>query len=955
MRKIILSVLVLLLFSNSALAGNINISYTSNSTWTVPSYVTSISVLIVAGGGGGGSGYGGGGGAGGLIYNSSYTVIPGNIINITIGTGGRGATSTLAGTNGTNSVFNDSVIAIGGGSGAGGYSGNNINGGSGGGNYGGNVAGTGTVGQGNSGSGGTDGSTATMVGGGGGGANATGTASDLSIPGNGGYGYNLSINGTTVQYACGGGGASGTEYISGGYGGCSNAGDGKNGAGTNGVNGTGSGGGGGAYTGSYLAGGNGGAGIVIISYDSMITSWNNSYTNNSNLTFSKLYSSNPINFSIVCNVYKFNWTVDNVDQANNATYFSWTHPVTTGSYLVNATVNDSINNQTVSWNVTIVSYTLEALIPTNGSTSVSVPVAFTWREWPVDTPHILYVSSDEQFINTVSTTTVTTGTNENFTASVSGLSDGVQYWWKVKNNSGYYTNVMNFTAGYTPPTPGRLNITAKDEQTETVISTFNATLYNSTTVLSKLSSSGWANFSDAEVTSSEYLVRITAANYAPRNVLVDSPANLTVYLPATTNTINTIAFYLIDTTGRFPWSSSKMYIEKNSSTMVSSYFDADAKATAYLIQGDSYKVSIRYGSNTQEWGNYIPVSSGNVEIMLTEIGINSTEVKPFIYNITYDSSAATLKWNADGGSLNSLNYTIYKGSSKALVHQLITSVQYGQSTYMITNTSDVYYIYFSANTTQGIRNQTFAFDLRGGSTISGEGKIRDTMGLGSFTVPDWVLTVLAIIALVMLAAGFGAIYAELGAVITLVMTLALMNWNILRGIGAGIGFFAGMTVVTVMYYMRARDTGQVAMMAYKAAMFLIFFNFAIIIINGSGIIPGAVVDIYGNDCQGSNAATPGCILARISTLAPQETQNNAAGMLQQITFVLITATAFGLIILTLQFMLGLFWFGIGVSEIYLSQLPIGWEWKLPLQAGILIIYVTGFMQYKAATSLRDKE
>ena len=60
----------------------------TNTSWTAPTGVTQIEVLVVAGGGGGGSaantGGGAGGGAGGLIYNSTFTVTPGNSYTVTV-------------------------------------------------------------------------------------------------------------------------------------------------------------------------------------------------------------------------------------------------------------------------------------------------------------------------------------------------------------------------------------------------------------------------------------------------------------------------------------------------------------------------------------------------------------------------------------------------------------------------------------------------------------------------------------------------------------------------------------------------------------------------------------------------------------------------------------------------------------------------------------------------------
>ena len=125
-------------------------TFTTNDTYIVTS-TKNITILVVAGGGsGGGKRLGndpGGGGAGGLIYNNSYLLATGSY-NIIIGRGGIG-TATY-GENGTNSSFNGTLNANGGG--AGGASSNGFIGGSGGGGAGDAFTGAnGTAGQGNAG------------------------------------------------------------------------------------------------------------------------------------------------------------------------------------------------------------------------------------------------------------------------------------------------------------------------------------------------------------------------------------------------------------------------------------------------------------------------------------------------------------------------------------------------------------------------------------------------------------------------------------------------------------------------------------------------------------------------------------------------------------------------------------------------------------------------------------
>jgi hypothetical protein len=250
--------------------GTVNVTFTyvgpsgGSATWTVPSGIAYVNYLVVAGGGGGGrSGTGvvhsGGGGAGGFL-TGNILVTSGNVMTVTVGTGGAGATTQGYGANGANSVFGN-LIAIGGGGGAYGNCGcaGHSGGSGGGGGYSGGGGGAGTAGQGNN--GGTASSASPWCGGGGGGAGAVGGSTPNGIGGNG---LSSSISGTLVTYAGGGGGALGTGINAGGSGGGGAGGSGSGNVPVSGTNGLG-GGGGGDYNNAYN-GGNGGSGIVILSY-----------------------------------------------------------------------------------------------------------------------------------------------------------------------------------------------------------------------------------------------------------------------------------------------------------------------------------------------------------------------------------------------------------------------------------------------------------------------------------------------------------------------------------------------------------------------------------------------------------------------------------------------------------------------------------------------------------------
>ena len=303
-------------------------SYTSagSGTFTVPSGITTVDVLVVAGGGGGGCWVGSGGGAGGLIYRPAFPVTPGGSLSYTVGNGGTGAANngsytglqdtqpadisqargneaTNAAKFGQDSVFGTLTAKGGGRGGSWNTSPENGHlhggGGSGGGapsnvqtmpQLGGQKVAdyaapgiqpqqpgdSGTYGFGNA--GGTIAGAEpfpSLVTAGGGGSGATGGQGQgqAHIAGSGGVGKQYGISGTQTYYAGGGGGG-----VHGPNPGSAQAGTGGQGGGGNGVvvsstaaqqgtsNRGGGGGGAGNSGGSTSTGGTGGSGVVIVSY-----------------------------------------------------------------------------------------------------------------------------------------------------------------------------------------------------------------------------------------------------------------------------------------------------------------------------------------------------------------------------------------------------------------------------------------------------------------------------------------------------------------------------------------------------------------------------------------------------------------------------------------------------------------------------------------------------------------
>ena len=200
-------------------------TFTSSGTFSVPSGVSTVDVLVVAGGGGGPRG---GGGAGGLIYRPGFPVTPGGTVSVTVGEGGANHNNNGPPGNGQDSVFGTLTAKGGGYGGRSGPAGaqyfNGGPGGSGGGTggTGGNEGGqvgpggsatqptqggdSGTYGFGNA--GGTGSANPWPAnpdwGGGGGGAGAAGQPAANGGIGGIGKAYTIADNTTSVYYAGGG-------------------------------------------------------------------------------------------------------------------------------------------------------------------------------------------------------------------------------------------------------------------------------------------------------------------------------------------------------------------------------------------------------------------------------------------------------------------------------------------------------------------------------------------------------------------------------------------------------------------------------------------------------------------------------------------------------------------------------------------------------------------------------
>jgi hypothetical protein len=448
--------------------------FTSSGTFTVPSGVTQVSAVCI-GGGGGASGSpgtslfsGGGGGGGGLAYGT-FTVTPGESLNISTGPGGTNASGTNPGGDGASSSISSgaqTLLSAGGGggginggpgntsSGTGGTSGNvsgsekdgggdggiggssnNNNGGGGGGGAGGynGNGGNGGIGNGGVGGGGNGGG-----GGGGGGQSAPGTQNN----GGGGVGYSgegSSGSGGSVNNP----GTGGSGGVSGGYAG---------------VGGSYGGGGGGAEDDTNGVGGSGGPGVVRIiwgtsdnqrSFPSTNTTLNSTIISEISIPLSGQISMNDFaskSFSDMSPVLTI--TTSDVTQGALSSSTSVDFTFTSNFNTTDFTSSDlNLTNGTISnFNGSGTVYTATFTPTNNGSCQVSIPAdSFTNSEIPNITLYNVLSSFSWSKVSALyefAIHTAGTYTISGSLSSITPVSSGYNHLNHVSANTAYQTYSM---------------------------------------------------------------------------------------------------------------------------------------------------------------------------------------------------------------------------------------------------------------------------------------------------------------------------------------------------------------------------------------------------------------------------------------------------------------------------------------------------------------------------------
>lgn len=133
-----------------------------------------------------------------------------------------------------------------------------------------------------------------------------------------------------------------------------------------------------------------------------------------------------------------------------------------------------------------------------------------------------------------------------------------------------------------------------------------------------------------------------------------------------------------------------------------------------------------------------------------------------------------------------------------------------------------------------------------------------------------------------------------------------------------------------------------SMMGYKATMFMIFFNYAMIIAKYIG------TQIFPNSPQPIVADIP--ILSNIQSFTGDTTIGTITTLM--LTAGVLALFAFSLLVPTVQFVFLFFGLSTIITNVYILQLAnyIPWVFLLPLSMGVTIVYYVGMTQYAARSA-----
>lgn len=494
-----------------------------------------------------------------------------------------------------------------------------------------------------------------------------------------------------------------------------------------------------------------------------------------------------------------NVTVNGDQTFDNITVYGTS---TSPSSTFEITVNDTTQRFKPTNSITLCSDNCSDLPVPTTILSTTPAMTFSWNQSVLSSPYNYQLARDIAFISTFFSGSIAGAPF--YTTGQAGLEFNETYFWHIHNSTtGYATSrIWEFkTPTQAASVPGYLNITVMDELNFTIVRNYTATVYDGE-VISNTTTTGLVNFTGSQIASGEFQLVITnMTGYAERAIIVNSPGSYIVYVPTTSRTIDYVSFYLLDYTGRFPFTSSNLTITKGINTTHSQFFDSDAKVAANLIRSEIYTITV-YNPTTnsmQQWGNYMSTGTGGVQVVIMDLGVNQSTLQPYTQRINASNASIDISWHDRANVLNWVNMTVYKDNTSTPVYNLNTSIGTGTASYLITDLNATYITQVNASTTQGFKVDTSIF-----SAISQATGLIKSWVFGSFTMPLWVKNALAIIFMFMLAGSFGAMHRGEGAVITGIMGVFFWWYDMLSLQNAAGALFGAFVLYAVLYHLETK-------------------------------------------------------------------------------------------------------------------------------------------------------
>lgn len=350
------------------------------------------------------------------------------------------------------------------------------------------------------------------------------------------------------------------------------------------------------------------------------------------------------------------------------------------------------------------------------------------------------------------------------TGNISTSLPAGQYYWRVMQPDGTWTEARSFTVVSAPEVPGYLNFKIFNELNNTTVSA-TIKLTNSTTTIQKTGSN--ITFNSSEVIAGNYSVQITATNYTTRFYDVVSPGNYTMYVLPNANA-SVVYFSIIDNTNTFQFDSTKLEIIKqtpNGSLVVhNSYFDATGFSIATLNNFDSYILKVVSDSGHEKiLGNYIQAGQNTVQLVISDIILkenNSSLYGGFTYNLTKSGSAIKFDWiNPNNALIEPLLFQIYKNDD--IVMNISSDAPFGSINYqdnvdgeMKLDPNATYRIVLTAKTVNGTIRVNEFYKV-GGESVS----------IDFEKIPLALRIVISLILLILVASLFNITNAKFSAIV----------------------------------------------------------------------------------------------------------------------------------------------------------------------------------------------